>query len=155
MAINMNEKKGQAGLDFLMTYGWALLLIVIVIGALFALGVFNVGSFVGTRASGFAEVAPIGWQISSSGVLTMKFRNDAGVNINVTSINATLGTQTISYTTPFTISNGEKSSTITVGTFSNPGSSGSSYSVKVKINYKNMDTGFEAIDSGTVTGSVV
>jgi len=36
-----NDKKGQSALEYLMTYGWALVVIVIVIAALFAFGVFN------------------------------------------------------------------------------------------------------------------
>jgi len=50
-------KKGQAALDFLMTYGWAIALVVIVAAALFALGVFDVSNFVGTKAAGFSGVA--------------------------------------------------------------------------------------------------
>ena len=148
-------KKGQAGLDFLMTYGWALLLIVLVIGALFALGIFDIGSFVGSKASGFAQISPVGWQVTSAGVFTIKFENHAGTDINVTAINATMGTQTVEYTTAFDVDNGGQSNTITVGTFSNPGSSGSSYTIKVELDYTDQDTGFQYVDSGTVTGKVV
>ncbi|MEM3418484.1 MAG: hypothetical protein QW285_05270, partial [Candidatus Nanoarchaeia archaeon] len=35
------KKKAQAALEYLMTYGWAILVIVIVIAALYALGVFT------------------------------------------------------------------------------------------------------------------
>ncbi|MFH1663707.1 MAG: hypothetical protein ABH986_02775 [archaeon] len=35
------NNKGQSALEYLMTYGWALVVIVIVIAALFAFGVFN------------------------------------------------------------------------------------------------------------------
>ncbi len=35
------NKKGQSALEYLMTYGWALVVIVIVIAALFAFGVFE------------------------------------------------------------------------------------------------------------------
>jgi len=147
-------KKGQAGLDFLMTYGWALLLIVLVVGALFALGIFDIGSFLGSKASGFAQVGVVGWQVTSAGVLTAKFENHAGVDINVTSINATKGTQTVSYTTAFDVNNGAQSSTITVGTFSSPGSQGSSYTVELVLSYTDRDTGFSYVDSGTLTGKV-
>ena len=34
-------KKGQAAMEFLMTYGWAILVVLIALGALFYLGVFN------------------------------------------------------------------------------------------------------------------
>jgi hypothetical protein len=34
-------KKGQTGLDFVITYGWTLVLIVLIVGALFIFGVFE------------------------------------------------------------------------------------------------------------------
>jgi len=126
----------------------------LVVGALFALGVFDVGSFTGSKASGFASVAPIGWQITNAGVMTMKFENHAGTNINVTSINATIGTSTVNYGTTFSLNNGGVSNTITVGTFSGLGSS-SSYTASVSITYTDKETGFEYKDSGTVTGKLV
>ena len=39
-------KKGQAAMEYLMTYGWAILIVIVVIGALFAMGVFNTSSAV-------------------------------------------------------------------------------------------------------------
>jgi len=35
------QKRGQAATEFLMTYGWTILVIMVVIGVLFALGVFD------------------------------------------------------------------------------------------------------------------
>jgi len=35
------ERKGQSALEYLMTYGWALVTVVIVVAALFAFGIFN------------------------------------------------------------------------------------------------------------------
>ena len=37
----MKVKKGQAALEFLMTYGWAILVVLIVIGALAYFGVLD------------------------------------------------------------------------------------------------------------------
>ncbi len=147
-------KRGQAGLDFLMTYGWALLLIVLVVGALFALGIFDISNFLGSRATGFTQIGVSAWRITPAGVLTMQFRNQAGTSINVTSINATLGTSTVNYGTGFNISNGQTSSTITVGTFGTPPSSGAGYSVRINIAYTDLTTGFAYADSGTITGRV-
>ncbi len=38
------KKKGQAAMEYLMTYGWAILIIIVVVGALFAMGVFKTES---------------------------------------------------------------------------------------------------------------
>ncbi len=39
------EKRGQAALEFLMTYGWAILVVLVAIGALAYFGVLNPGRF--------------------------------------------------------------------------------------------------------------
>lgn len=37
----MHNKKAQAAMEFLMTYGWAMLIVLVVLAALFFLGIFN------------------------------------------------------------------------------------------------------------------
>ena len=46
-------KKGQGAMEYLMTYGWALLVIVIVGAALFALGILNPATYQQRRCNGF------------------------------------------------------------------------------------------------------
>jgi hypothetical protein len=145
--------KAQAGLDFLMTYGWALLIIVLVIGALFALGIFDIGSFLGSRSVGFTQIGVAAWRINTTGALTMKLRNNAGTDVSITEITATLNTQNISYSANDTITNGKTSDTITVGSFA-AAPKGSSYTLKVDISYVDVATGFQYADSGTLTGKV-
>ncbi len=147
-------KKAQASLDFLMTYGWALLLIVLVVGALFALGVFDIGSFLGSKASGFSQLSVVGWRVTEAGAFTAMFENHAGAQINVTNVTATYGTESVNYATSFALANGAKSSTTAVGTFGTTGSTGDSYSITLEITYLDTSTGFEYLDSGTLTGRV-
>ena len=37
-------RKGQAAMEYLMTYGWAILIVVVVVAALYAMGVFKIGA---------------------------------------------------------------------------------------------------------------
>ena len=150
----MMSQKGQAALDFLMTYGWALLLVVLVVGALFALGIFDIGSFLGSRSSGFAQIKPVGWRIEPTGAFSIKLQNNAGTDVNVTAINATLRTTTIDFATNTSITNGKQSATLNVSTFSNVPSQGGSYTLNVQIHYVDTATGFSYQDSGTLTGKV-
>ncbi|MGC9190792.1 MAG: hypothetical protein ACP5FR_02670 [Candidatus Micrarchaeia archaeon] len=56
------NKKAQSAMEYLMTYGWAILIIAIVLAALFSLGVFSSSSFTGTvcvASSGFLCSNPI------------------------------------------------------------------------------------------------
>ena len=55
---------GQAALDFLTEYGWAIALVVIIAAVFFALGVFDPAGMSGNRASGFIDVAANGWYLA-------------------------------------------------------------------------------------------
>jgi len=146
--------KGQAALDFLMTYGWALLLIVLVVGALFALGIFDTGTFLGSRAAGFTQMGVSGWQLNAAGNFSMKFKNKAGTDVNITLVNATLNNLNAEYNESVAIANGKESAIIPIGTFSTVPASGGSYSVRVSVLYTDTATGFNYTDTGTLTGKV-
>ncbi|MCL5239337.1 MAG: hypothetical protein M1286_02610, partial [Candidatus Marsarchaeota archaeon] len=48
--------KAQSAMEYLMTYGWAILIIAVVLGALFQLGVFNAGTFAPKAPPGACQV---------------------------------------------------------------------------------------------------
>ncbi len=48
--------KAQSAMEYLMTYGWAILIIAVVLGALFSLGVFHAGSFISRAPPGSCMV---------------------------------------------------------------------------------------------------
>jgi hypothetical protein len=45
--MNNRRLKAQSAMEYLMTYGWAILIIAVVLGALFSLGVFSGASLIG------------------------------------------------------------------------------------------------------------
>ncbi len=49
-------RKAQSAMEYLMTYGWAILIIAVVLGALFQLGVFNAGTFAPRAPPGTCQV---------------------------------------------------------------------------------------------------
>ena len=54
------NRKAQSAMEYLMTYGWAILIIAVVLGALFSLGVFNGQNFVSAcvASSGYLCQSP-------------------------------------------------------------------------------------------------
>ncbi len=48
--------RSQSAMEYLMTYGWAILIIAVVLGALFQLGVFNAGTFAPRAPPGSCQV---------------------------------------------------------------------------------------------------
>jgi len=135
-----------------MTYGWALLLIVLAVGALFSLGIFNTGSFVGARAVGFTQIGVTAWRVDATGNLSLQLANRAGTDVNVTNITATYRTESITanYTT-LLISNGATSSTQNATNFTGI-ASGTTYSIPMTIIYTDRLTGFVYQTTGTLTG---
>ncbi|MFP3278286.1 MAG: hypothetical protein RXO43_01855 [Candidatus Micrarchaeota archaeon] len=70
--------KAQSAMEYLMTYGWAILIIAVVLGALFSLGVFSGSSLLGTSCiatPGFLCQNPI---LSPSGTLTATIGQENG-----------------------------------------------------------------------------
>src|SRR3989338_4683684 len=74
--------KGQAALEFLMTYGWAILVVLIVIGALAYFGVFNPSNLLPERCALQSGLECKDWFISAtSKTLTLSVTNGMGEGI--------------------------------------------------------------------------
>ena len=134
----MIGKKGQSALEYLMTYGWAILIIIIVGGVLYYYGVFSPGKLVGENKIGFSKVDVDAWTIESGTppVMKIKLVNKVGKDINITQISVTDGTNTDSNTTVNEkVSAGEKSDFISVDLTNLNPSSGSAYKYDVTIYY--------------------
>lgn len=77
----MRSKKGQAAAEYLVTYGWALLLLVVVIAIILSTGVFNPSAFVGEECVIQPDIPCTGFQLYQSGsstVLLLKVENRLG-----------------------------------------------------------------------------
>lgn len=72
----LNGKRGQAALEFLTTYGWALLIIVVMIGALVSFGVFSPNKTNSCIAS--TGLVCVDSQMSVSGGTIMAVTNGLG-----------------------------------------------------------------------------
>ncbi|MCK4531472.1 MAG: hypothetical protein KAT94_01270, partial [Candidatus Aenigmarchaeota archaeon] len=96
--MKFGNKKAQSAMEYLMTYGWAILIVIIVAAALYALGVFNPATFTGRQATGFQVIgAPSDWDLASTGSLKLKMSNNK------------LPSQVIIYTVTATITGNQSS----------------------------------------------
>jgi len=147
------NKKAQSAMEYLMTYGWAILIVIIVAAALYALGVFNPATFTGRTATGFQTIgAPSDWDLSSSGVLTLNLGNNKMANaMTIYNITGTIaGNATTSPNIDMVFGPGATNST----SFSiyPAQTAGSTYSVRMSVLYS--AGGLMHTDTGTVTGTV-
>jgi len=148
--------KAQAAMEYLMTYGWAILIVVIVAAALFALGVFNPATYTGTRATGFANLGvPSDWQRTAAGAFTIVLKNALGQAVTFNQVNATCGPVAtpivvLATTQPLLVGAG---GTITYTGSCSSIAAGSSYSTTVSASYTVQGQTLMRSDTGTVTGA--
>ena len=146
----MVGKKGQSALEYLMTYGWAILIIIIVGGVLYYYGVFSPSKLVGESKVGFGKVQVDTWAVDEGAdQINFIFENRAGKQINITNVDVG-GTAT---DTAIVLNEGSKSSGFeTVGC---PAiASGDAYRWDVVISY--YIVGYEGTtltSSGTLSGT--
>jgi hypothetical protein len=90
------DSKGQTALEYLMTYGWMLIIIGIVGVVLYQYGVFTPPA-TPPGCTGFSQAKPMDWRasIANNGNLTLTLINDAGTKIRVNSVNATIFTNPV------------------------------------------------------------
>ncbi len=82
------KRKGQAALEFLTTYGWAFLVILIMIGALAYFGVLNPKKFVPDTCT-FGSMFVCDDHVLDSNSLTIKMKSNMPENFAITSMSIT------------------------------------------------------------------
>jgi len=146
-------KKGQTALEYLMTYGWAILIIVVVVAALFAMNVFNPSAWTGETASGFASFKVDAFSYNGAaenGIVNFTLGNQLGSTITITSVSVTESSNGTEVTNSSSIQlgpNGEIEYSINeTGLLPQ----GSQYSVDVGISYTWQ--GQSKFDNGVLSG---
>src|SRR3989338_2990672 len=93
-SLSFKNKKAQGALEFLMTYGWAFLVIIIMIGALAYFGVLSPTKFLPERCTFGSQFLCKDYLMSSDGStadVTVKLQNNLGqaIYVNNTGTNST------------------------------------------------------------------
>ena len=84
--IPQKSHKSQSSLEYLMTYGWAVIIIAVALSALYVFGVMNPSAFVSQQCllpAGFT-CAIVG--MGSSGIITVNIYQSTGSQITITSV---------------------------------------------------------------------
>ncbi len=154
------QTKGQAAMEFLMTYGWAILAAVIAIAVLAYFGVFSPGSYAPTIC---VLSAPLGCDVDSI-VLTdggagadtvgIYIANGAGETVTIDEI-WVKGCQTASADiADVDIANGQESASAITATCDNPTdafASGDSFSSDIVITYQKGSGTRDLTSSGRIS----
>ena len=132
-------KKGQAAMEFLMTYGWAILVVLIAIGALAYFGVLNPSKFLPSSCTIAPGVACTEFKVSTagSGTITLILSNGKGNDINFTGVTfKTTSTTGCSLTiSPHVVAPDGGTGTVTVTGCGQVGSAGSRFKADIFLTY--------------------
>jgi len=145
----MKFNKSQAAMEFLMTYGWAILVVLVAIGALAYFGVLSPDQFLPSKCVLPAGIACVDFQMAGSAdTVTLVLRN--GLGADLTDVRLATGTCTDS-PLGVNINNGDQGTVIaTVCTITE----GAKFNEDVTITYTNSDSGLTKTVTGTLTGRV-
>lgn len=148
-----SPKKAQGSIEFLMTYGWALILVLIVGVVAWKWGLFSFSSAVQPGSYGFWGVVPVDNKMASNGVLSLSIENDAGVNVTVNNIKTT-GEVNKTVSVMGVIEPGKRLPRVDINGLKS-GDHGTRFDIFIIINYSNskMQPNEERISSGSIWGS--
>jgi hypothetical protein len=148
--------KAQSAMEYLMTYGWAVLIISVVLGVLYGLNIFNLPTFSPNTCVLEGDFSCSNTTLSSTGVLALTVGQSTSSQIYVTaigcnSIASTAGMTT--FNTPVFLPTGSNFTT-SLQCYSRgapfSASIGTQYAGYLLLNYTNINTGF----SQTITGAL-
>jgi hypothetical protein len=129
-------RKAQSAMEYLMTYGWSILIVAVVLAVLFSLGVFNANSGGGTSAC----IALSGWQCTklllySSGALSLNI-GVIGQPITITGVGCSSNsTSPSSYQNATASQNSGQTASYTTGCPLTSSALGSSFSGRIWVHY--------------------
>ena len=157
--------RSQSALEYMMTYGWAILIIVIVAVILYSMGIFNPSSSVTFTSSGFSPFTVssslcnnIGYKIA---IIAGPIPNNANsLAINKVFVTSATGanTTTASYTltNPVTLKSGQSTTIIIPNVACNAANTHYSISAKIEYSYTAGTLGLQYINtSGTIAGTSI
>ena len=147
--------RSQSALEYMMTYGWAILIIVIVAGVLYSLGIFSPSSSLSTTITGFANLGTVNAVCLGGTSFTISMGDSTGYPINITQINLTSSSGKTTYSPNILIqSNSIQTVTVPSSSLCSPGAR---YSVSAVISYLEPGQIFPVpyTSTGTVAGTAV
>ncbi len=166
----LSRVRGQGSLEFLMTYGWVMVALVVVLVVMWQWGLFSLGESIEPGSFGFWGVAPQNGNefiLHQDGKLELGVINQVGGNVTIYNVTASIGrfNETCEYQAAGCVKTigGEDSWEIPAGEarvieLTNAGwaeQSGTRFEARVRIVYKDLRTGENIYQSsGRIWGNI-
>ncbi len=163
--LSTKSKRSQSALEYMMTYGWAILIIVIVAVILYSMGIFNPSSSITFTSSGFSPFTVssslcnnLGYKIA---VLAGPIPNNANsLQIDKVYLTSATGANatTASYTlkNPVTLKSGQSATILIPNVACNAANIHYSISANIQYSYTASTLGLQTVNTtGTVAGTSI
>ena len=147
--------KAQSAMEYLVTYGWAIIIIGITLAALYALGLFNPAAFTSNQCIFPADFGCLSGFLYANGTLAINFEQATTSAINVTAVGCNTSGFPTNMTAPQPPSNAPiylpigGNFTLAAQCRSNgtifSSQPGSLYRGYLVVNYTNLQTGFQHV----------
>jgi len=155
--------KLQSAMEYLITYGWAILILGVTLVALYALGVFNTNAFTPNICAFPASFGCLSSYLYANGVISINLQQSTASSINVTAIGCNTQGTLYGYNalTPNTIIPIGGNYTYQMSCYSSSntvifnGNIGAIYSGYVIVNYTDTQTGFTHVVLGRLVQKVI
>jgi len=153
---SLKDEKGQAAIEYLMTYGWAVLIMAVVVVVLYTMGIFKPFP-TPPGCTGFSQVTPIDVKaIKAEEKISFILSNDAGVKIRLDKVTALTYGTTCQWTpvgAPPELRSAETIQVDATGNCALPAAK-DNFKADVTISYKHIASGLDHVVVGECHGSV-
>jgi hypothetical protein len=156
------EKKAQTALEYFMTYGFAILTIIVVGAALYAIGMFSPVTYTGERSTGFSGFEMEDFKFNTTSAISLSYSDKVGKSVTLqiitaiykgkTCSNATMGAIPPVTLNPTVTYNTTLDCNVSFGAVDQPPKS--SYTIVVYFNYTDPDSSMWYYDTGILFGTV-
>ena len=144
-------KKSQAAMECLITYGWAILIVLVAIGSLAYFGVLSPDKFLPAKCTLPSDIACTDFLINSTANTVEVFLTN-GLGFDVTGVTIAAG-QCPETGTAISIANGGQTK-ISTATCSPALQSGKKFNEQLQLKYTNDESGMSHVVNGSITGRV-
>ena len=163
--FSIKSKRSQSALEYMMTYGWAILIIVIVAVILYSMGIFNPSSSITFTSSGFSPFTVSSSLCNNLGYKIAVLAGPIPDNANslqidkvyltsATGANATTAAYTL--TNPVTLKSGQSATILIPNVACNAANVHYSISANIQYSYTASTLGLQTVNTtGTVAGTSI
>ncbi len=142
-----------------MTYGWAILVIMVVGVLVWQMGLLNITQNVTPDKRGFSQITPLDWKLSDDGDFVVVVQNNAGSILDVSDADASVvsggsGWCNLDTTMPMDDFRPASTRMLNFSGCNVEASNGEYYRVNVTISYTNPSSGLAHVSNGVVWGPV-